>query len=282
MSANLKRIILTIVFAVVPLAASVVSIIHVYKLILIGNSVPLAITISILIEITALSTLATVVFRVKVPNFWLWVLLILVFVIQSAGNVYYSFYFIMNNLNVSEMYGGILFDALNLIRKAFVGADPLTGEYVQPGRDIMSLFMACFMGLPIPVISLILTHYLVLVNRPGAFLVDEELEETVEEEDVEEEIGENEIEEKNGENKTGEEEAVTAVFPDVSMESEEIEEVIENDDEEVMSHSIVKPEFAFFPSVSLINTKLPDRYFNGISVTLNTQNEVDDNSFETV
>lgn len=157
---------IVIVFLVVPVVSSVISMIHVYKFLLLGNPDVLAIVMSVTYELANLTTLVAVVVMKRLRQAYVWICFFVLVIIQVIGNVYYSFDYVHRKIAQEADW------LVNLVRFMKQMID-------LPQADLIFV-LACVIGLPIPMVSLLLVKstadYLSSMNQEdskGSFDIEE-------------------------------------------------------------------------------------------------------------
>lgn len=136
--------IITSVFLSVPFVFSIISMVHVFAFLKLGNSDWVSVVIASTYELANLSILLAVVVMVNLRQTVIWICFFVLLAIQLLGNVYYSFEFAYTALEANAEW-------LNHYVKFF----DLIDDSVSLDGKI--LILACILGIPIPSVSLMLT-----------------------------------------------------------------------------------------------------------------------------
>lgn len=137
-----------LIFLAVPFISSVISMIHVVKFLSLGNTYVVAITLAITYEIANLTILMAMVLMKKLRAFFVWACFVVLLSVQIIGNVYYSYDFISVSIQGNP---GYLTTFISFIQEMI--------EFESNKTIIFTL--ACFLGLPIPMVSLFLVKSVV-------------------------------------------------------------------------------------------------------------------------
>lgn len=140
--------IIIMIFLIVPFISSLISMIHVVRFLSLGNTEVVSITLAITYEIANLTILMAVVLMKKLRAFFVWACFIVLLCIQIVGNVYYSYDYILINIAGNPEY-----------LKTFISFINQISDFEDPNTIIFTL--ACFLGLPIPMVSLLLVKSVV-------------------------------------------------------------------------------------------------------------------------
>jgi hypothetical protein len=134
----MKKLIL-IIFALIPILSSTVSAIHLESFLRLSNPIYLSITIALAYELANL-TIVLVVVNVKETNkLILYSAFMILIFMQILGNVYFSYDSLVNN------GGSVRFrEILDFIS---IEADQKSSDFI----------LSCIIGIPIPLVSLLLT-----------------------------------------------------------------------------------------------------------------------------
>lgn len=137
-----------LIFLAVPFISSVISMIHVVKFLSLGNTYWVSITLAITYEIANLTILMAMVLMKKLRAFFVWACFVVLLSVQIIGNVYYSYDFISVSMQGNP---GYLTTFISFIQEMI--------EFESNKTIIFTL--ACFLGLPIPMVSLFLVKSVV-------------------------------------------------------------------------------------------------------------------------
>jgi len=144
-----------LIFLIVPFISSVISMIHVVKFLSLGNTYVVAVTLAITYEIANLTILMAMVLMKKLRAFFVWACFVVLLSVQIVGNVYYSYDFILVNIAGNS---GYLTTFISFIQEMI--------EFENNKTIVFTL--ACFLGLPIPMVSLFLVKSVVDYLELGA------------------------------------------------------------------------------------------------------------------
>lgn len=130
------------VFLSVPLLSSVMSAIHLVNMVKLGNPMFMAIALAVTFELGSIVSFVAMSKNIlkKLKKEALYIIFAILFLLQAFGNVYSSFDYIRRTLLVDPTW-------LTSFREMFFNAMDITST---------KLILACLIGLPIPLISLIL------------------------------------------------------------------------------------------------------------------------------
>lgn len=137
-----------LIFLAVPFISSVISMIHVVKFLSLGNTGAVAVILAITYEIANLTILMAMVLMKKLRAFFVWACFVVLLSVQIIGNVYYSYDFISVSIQGDP---GYLTTFISFIQEMI--------EFESNKTIIFTL--ACFLGLPIPMVSLFLVKSVV-------------------------------------------------------------------------------------------------------------------------
>lgn len=129
-------------FLVVPILSSLISMIHIVKLVTLGNVLAMGIALSVTFELGALVSFITLSRNIfeKIKKEYIYVVFIVLFILQAFGNVYASFDYMRRMLMLDTTW-------LDSFMEMTFNVFDLTQS---------KLVLSCLIGLPIPLISLIM------------------------------------------------------------------------------------------------------------------------------
>jgi len=182
-----------LIFLLVPFISSVVSMLHVEHFLELGNVKWISITLAITYEIANLTILMAMVLMKKLRAFFVWACFIVLLSVQIVGNVYYSYDFILINIQNNP---GYLTTFISFIQEMI--------EFENTKTIVFTL--ACFLGLPIPMVSLFLVKSVVDYLELGTEEEVTSIKEAVKKFEHEEPIATDGIKEKSSQKLTGAEE----------------------------------------------------------------------------
>jgi len=140
--------IIILIFLIVPFISSVVSMIHVVRFLGLGNTDAISIVLAITYEIANLTILMAVVLMKKLRAVFVWLCFTVLLIVQIIGNVYYSYDYILQNITADPKY---LDTFISFIQQMIELED----------RRFVVFILSCFLGLPIPMVSLLLVKSVV-------------------------------------------------------------------------------------------------------------------------
>lgn len=144
----------------VPFVSSILSTIHIIDLALLGNAPAMAFAVAITFEVSSVISFAATGGNVlkHVNKGWLYFIFIMLFTLQSVGNIYSGFNYI-NNMLVTHK------DWLNNFME-------MTFNYFTVSE--VKLVIATLIGLPLPIISLIMLKFAIDKASLSAFTSNKE------------------------------------------------------------------------------------------------------------
>ena len=131
-----------VIFLLVPFMSSIISTFHLVDFVLLGNTMAMAVVLAITFELGSIVSFVTLSEKIlkKIKKEYIWFIFILLFILQAFGNVYASFDYIREKLIVDPTW-------LDSFIEMTLGVlDPIMAK----------LMLSVIIGLPIPLISLIL------------------------------------------------------------------------------------------------------------------------------
>ncbi len=146
-SKNTKGIII-LIFLIVPFISSIISMVHVVKFLGLGNTWAVSLTLAITYEIANLTILMAVVLMKKLRAIFVWSCFIVLLTIQIIGNIYYSYDYILIQISENSNY---LTTFISFIQQIIELDD----------KKSIVFILSCFLGLPIPMVSLLLVKSVV-------------------------------------------------------------------------------------------------------------------------
>jgi hypothetical protein len=163
-------------FLLVPIILSTVSAIHIEEFVALGNPRWLSIPIAIAYEIASILIVLFIIFLTNINRTYLVMASIVLIFMQLFGNIYYSYNFIYNVLDYSNVKHIINFkDLLNLL-------------FPNMKYPFIILNLACVMGVPLTLINLLMAKVISQLLEKNNNIIDlfnEEKEKIVEEEFME-------------------------------------------------------------------------------------------------
>jgi hypothetical protein len=138
-SSLLKKVVVG-TFLSVPAVSSIISTIHLVDLFNMGNPTWLSILLAVTFELGSIASLLaiSVIERIKVGAIWF--IFFILSALQILGNVYYSYNFTSNALLSNPTFLTNFMDLFS----------PIIGEELKDAK----IFLACIIGIPIPLIAL--------------------------------------------------------------------------------------------------------------------------------
>jgi len=140
MKSDLIRKIVIATFLSVPAVSSVISTIHLIDLFNLGNPTWLSILLAVTFELGSIASLLAISVIEKIKTGAIWFIFFILAGLQIIGNVYYSYSFTSDQLISNPTFLTNFMDLFSFI----------TGEEI---RDV-KIFLACIIGIPIPLIAL--------------------------------------------------------------------------------------------------------------------------------
>lgn len=153
---NFAKRTLLYLFLSVPIISATISAFHLEGFMRLGNPTFLSVTTAIAYEIANVTAMFIFVMLPRINRSFVWISFIMLVVMQVVGNVFFSYDYIIRNVNpehLSSWYSmtNYLFDSSNKIESSF--------------------YLACFIGIPVPLVAIFLT------KSVSNYLGGEEIEE---------------------------------------------------------------------------------------------------------
>ncbi len=147
-------------YLIVPLFSATVSAFHLEKFLRLGNPVYLSVTIAVAYEIANIATMFIFFLLPKINKSFVWASFIILLLMQIVGNIYYSFEWIFKAMESNSHYVSYWFE--------------LTRIFMLEVDNNASMFaLACIIGIPVPIISLLLTKSVSKYIGKSEEIVDE-------------------------------------------------------------------------------------------------------------
>lgn len=140
MKSDLIRKIVIGTFLSVPAVSSVISTIHLIDLFNLGNPTWLSILLAVTFELGSIASLLAISVIEKIKTGAIWFIFFILAGLQILGNVYYSYSFTSDQIISNPTFLTNFMDLFSFI----------TGDEI---RDV-KIFLACIIGIPIPLIAL--------------------------------------------------------------------------------------------------------------------------------
>jgi hypothetical protein len=139
---NFAKRTLLYLFLSVPIISATISAFHLEGFMRLGNPTFLSVTTAIAYEIANVTAMFIFVMLPRINRSFVWISFIMLVVMQVVGNVFFSYDYIIRNVNpehLSSWYSmtNYLFDSSNKIESSF--------------------YLACFIGVPVPLVAIFLT-----------------------------------------------------------------------------------------------------------------------------
>lgn len=140
--------VIILIFLIVPFISSIISMIHVVRFLSLGNTYGVSLTLAITYEIANLTILMAVVLMKKLRAVFVWLCFIVLLIVQIIGNVYYSYDYILGQITIDKTF---LDTFISFVQQIIELED----------RKSVVFILSCFLGLPIPMVSLLLVKSVV-------------------------------------------------------------------------------------------------------------------------
>jgi len=134
--------ILLLIFLLVPFISSIISTFHIVDFVGLGNTKIMSIALAVTFELGALVSFVTISKDIlkRLNKGMILAVFVILFILQSTGNIYASFDYIRHKLIIDPTWLG------TFMEMTFNSLDLITAKFI----------LSVFIGLPIPLISLIL------------------------------------------------------------------------------------------------------------------------------
>lgn len=135
-------------FVAVPLLSSIISTIHLVDMYYLGNPNWLAVTIAIAIEIGAVASFLTLSILNNLNKTIVWSMFFLLFILQVWGNVYYSYDWVTQKILIDPNWLSTFKEMMEFFS-------------YEMSMETAKMILAMIVGIPIPLMSLMLLKSLV-------------------------------------------------------------------------------------------------------------------------
>lgn len=150
---NYIRILIVILFLIVPFISSFISTIHLIDFFLLGNTNFIAILTAIVYEIGSIASFIVPFVLKKINKSLIWTIFLILASMQIFGNIYFSFDFINQQLIQNPNWLGSFQELVSF----FVGND----------SSLIKFVVSSMIGIPIPLISLFFLKSIVDYVNPN-------------------------------------------------------------------------------------------------------------------
>lgn len=135
-----------IAFLSIPFSSSIISMFHLVSFFILGNLNWMACILAITFEIGALASLISFSVMDRIKKTPIYAIFAILFLMQLIGNVYSSFEYTSFKMMENPQWLDTLKEFINTTVKIF-GGEKVNDEYIK-------YILACFIGMPIPLISI--------------------------------------------------------------------------------------------------------------------------------